>query len=229
MEESKVAPRLALYQFGDKELSWEEIRRTILTCELTVEGSKGCVSSEQKVLRYLKQLGYVVLRRGWPDFLCASIGGEHDTVGIFAVEVKDLPGISELTDHQRSVHFLLQRAGIPVYVVRPEFVTRDGQRNGGLSRAERMVWFPTQRDVHSFQSRLAALEIEAAALRRLVNATAFAFEESTANGFRWTNPLGPSEVQETMDNQTLREAKDRAKSFDAIAEQLERSDREPES
>jgi hypothetical protein len=228
MEESKVAPRLALYQFGDKGLSWEEIRSTIASCELTVEDSNGLVSSEQKILRYLKKLGYVVLRRGWPDFLCASIRGEHDHIGIFAVEVKDLPGTSELTDHQRSAHFLLQRAGIPVYVVRPEFLESTRRRNGGLSRADRMVWLPTQRDVHSLQSRLSALEIEAAALRRLLNATAFAFEESAASGFGLTNPLGASAVGETLGEQKLVEAKERATALDATSEQLEGSNREPE-
>lgn len=80
---------------------------------------------EDKVKHYLEQRGYEVIRNGWPDFLCVN---QHRGRGfLMCVEVKNYD--DKLSAEQKRIHGLLQLAGIPVYVLRPDQLA-EAKRSG---------------------------------------------------------------------------------------------------
>lgn len=60
----------------------------------------------------MTQLGFTVLRNGWPDFLCMSRDGG------FAVELKR--GQDRVSAHQKQMHEALKNLGVAIVVARPE-------------------------------------------------------------------------------------------------------------
>jgi hypothetical protein len=64
----------------------------------------------------LKNEGWTVLRRGWPDFLCfRNVEGRTE---ILCVEVKSRNG--RLSAEQMKAHELLRTANLPIRIMRPE-------------------------------------------------------------------------------------------------------------
>lgn len=66
-------------------------------------------ASEQAAHDALARCGYVVLRKGWPDFLVVSPTG-----GLFALEWKSR--WDRVMPHQERMHDVLAFAGIPTLV-----------------------------------------------------------------------------------------------------------------
>lgn len=71
-------------------------------------------NNEAKMAEALRRMGYVVHRKGWPDFLCVDKHGNR----AFALELKC--GNDKLSADQKAVHGILIRSGLRVVVVRGE-------------------------------------------------------------------------------------------------------------
>jgi hypothetical protein len=91
------------------------------------------VYAERLARARLRQRGWQVTKRGWPDFFCVDTQGR-----VVVVEVK---GPSDrLTWYQATILEALQRAGMPCFVAH---VRRGGTM--GLLRFDAAAWFDRQR------------------------------------------------------------------------------------
>lgn len=81
--------------------------------------------NEEKVLLWLENQGYDVLRGGWPDFLCVMDGKA------VAIEVKS--GIHQLSERQMKMREALRLAGVQVRTIRVDGgIVRGIELGGGL-------------------------------------------------------------------------------------------------
>ena len=83
---------------------------------------------ENKIAESLEGAGWMVLRDGWPDFLCyrEAEDGKREVV---CVEVKN-PNTGDIVRRcQQAVHEILVAAGIPVYVAHSSVISQMGYRN----------------------------------------------------------------------------------------------------
>jgi hypothetical protein len=90
----------------------EEARESVAR----TEGSDQVNAHEQSIADTLREYGWTVLRKGWPDLLCYRRSNEKNMVQIAAVEVKG-PG-DRVSLAQLKNHAVLINAGIPVFVMR---------------------------------------------------------------------------------------------------------------
>lgn len=75
---------------------------------------------EEEVKNYLISQDWNVYKNGWPDLLCCretNLG-----LSILTVEVKSQK--DKLSEAQQIAHKILRKGGIPVYIIRPEHLTK---------------------------------------------------------------------------------------------------------
>lgn len=75
---------------------------------------------EQSIINALRKNGWKVLDRGWPDLLVWREGRCRGSVRVGAVEIKR--GKDKLRPEQDAVHKVLRAIGLPVQVVREDFL-----------------------------------------------------------------------------------------------------------
>src|SRR5438094_498260 len=85
---------------------------------------------ETKISDALAKRGWPVIRRGWPDFLIYR-EGQAGQYRVAAVEVKS--DSDHLSEQQEEMHRVLRAVGLPVHVLRPDFVNK--RRMGGKTCA----------------------------------------------------------------------------------------------
>ena len=85
---------------------------------------KSVKNFEQRVYDHLKSDGFDVLRSGYPDFMVRRNGRYS---GVCAVEVKQ--GSDKVRPNQKIMHDMFKDAGLPVYVVRPEDIYGEDNKN----------------------------------------------------------------------------------------------------
>ncbi|PZC48491.1 MAG: VRR-NUC domain-containing protein [Chloroflexi bacterium] len=140
---------------------------------------------EERVNDWLvRQQDMVVLRKGWPDFLCYDGTYRHPSRDktfegvyrgkIFCVEAKT--ETDKVSPHQRQMHEVLIKAGIPVHVVRPDALTK-----GKYPRA-RMLFHETHLQhsvdkVEVLQRQVQDLEWKLEKVHEELKHFTFAFEE----------------------------------------------------
>lgn len=77
--------------------------------------------AEKTVSDKLQTLGWKIITRGWPDFLCVRRNAKNPSrVQVMCVEVK--AGGDWLSEQQAIVHTFLRKAGIPCTVIKVEEV-----------------------------------------------------------------------------------------------------------
>ena len=137
---------------------------------------------ESEVNEWLtRREGLVVLRRGWPDFLCydeAYRHGAYDGVyrgKIFAVEAKT--ATDKLSPHQRQMHKILTKAGIPVHVVRPDALTRGRYPSAKMLFHEDHLRHSIDK-IQGLQRQVQDLERRLETLHEELRHFTFAFEEA---------------------------------------------------
>jgi hypothetical protein len=140
---------------------------------------------EERVNAWLvRQQNMVVLRKGWPDFMCYDRTYRHGSYDgvyrgkIFCVEAKT--GADKVSPHQKQMHQVLIKAGIPVHVVRPDNLTK-----GRYPRAK-MFFHDTHLrhsvdKVEGLQRQVQALEWQLEKVHAELKNFTFAFEEVEAD------------------------------------------------
>ena len=71
---------------------------------------------EKQVKKFLERNEWEVIRNGWPDFLC--VRETEFKAAVMAIEVKN--SMDKLSENQILIHKILKKAGIAVYVIKPE-------------------------------------------------------------------------------------------------------------
>ena len=86
---------------------------------------------ESCAVRLLERSGVRVVRTGWPDFLC--VDKELNPNRIYAVEMKSEN--DKLRANQRTMHMLLEDAGIHTFTLRVEELEQIMKTGGRLGNA----------------------------------------------------------------------------------------------
>lgn len=85
---------------------------------------QGLNENEKRVFDALARGKWVVLRRGWPDFLAFQLGPNATIKAAAGIEVKtrDRP----CTEDQVNMHAILRAIGIPCFVIQSEDIPDGG-------------------------------------------------------------------------------------------------------
>lgn len=91
--------------------------------DFDLSDGRNLTDHERTVYNALSELGCIVLRNGWPDFLAIH----RESGRIFGVEAKS--GQTRVRSDQRMIHRILKKAGVPVIIARdPKTITRQLNR-----------------------------------------------------------------------------------------------------
>jgi len=136
---------------------------------------------EERVNDWLaRQEDLVVLRKGWPDFLCYNETYRHGSYDgvyrgkIFAVEAKT--GADKVSPHQKQMHRILIKAGIPVHVVRPDNLTKGRYPRAKMFFHEAHLRHSVDK-IESLQRQVQDLERRLENVHEELKHFTFAFEE----------------------------------------------------